>query len=485
MTKSSDNAVSKELFIDLSKETRQGNQEGLLGMVFHPKFVENRRYFLKMHRPRDGKRVVMDVLERRAANDGKHDLGAAPRTILSQEMPDISHNGGHLAFGPDGFLYIAFGDGGPQYDPHGYSQSLESWLGKFLRIDVDRPSGALPYSIPADNPFLNDSKACPEIWALGFREPWRFSFDRKTGDLWVGDVGQHKFEEVSIVRRGENHGWNVYEGFAPFSEQYRRADAEYVPPLLSYSHRHGVSVTGGYVYRGKKAPAMQDWYIFSDYESRRIWALAQKDGAVTELVEITVSPSKIASFAEDEAGEIYAAGHFPSAIYHVDLSETDPAPVAVRALAAVSDRHPVFWRMTTEEPASGWASPEFDDTGWSGGPGGFGSGNVAGAFARTRWKTPRVWLRSKFEVKAADASLAPTARLRLRVFHTGNAKLYVNGVEAATVEGKTNAYRDYAVTPAAARTIRAGTNVLAVYAAQGLTENYIDAGLIICSPLPE
>ena len=144
------------------------------------------------------------------------------------------------------------GDTGPQNDPRGHGQDLSTLLGKMSRIDVDRAEVDRPYAIPPDNPFRDTPDARPEIWALGFREPWRFSFDPPTGDLWVGDVGQGLYEEVTIARRGENHGWNVFEGFRPFSDRYARSDARYVPPVFAYHHRVGVSVTGGFVYRGKK-----------------------------------------------------------------------------------------------------------------------------------------------------------------------------------------------------------------------------------------
>jgi glucose/arabinose dehydrogenase len=193
-----------------------------------------------------------------------------------------------------------------------------------LRIDVDRRADGRPYAIPPDNPFLTahkrDSSILPETWAIGLREPWRFSFDAKTGELWVGDVGQDKFEEVCRVRAGENHGWNVYEGYEPFSDEYRRAGEKFSFPVFAYPHSFGVSVTGGYVYRGKRAPSFEGVYIFGDYETRRLWGLKEVNRrlAVRELGE---SPEHLASFGVDEDGEIYVVG-YEGTIYELDFSES-------------------------------------------------------------------------------------------------------------------------------------------------------------------
>jgi glucose/arabinose dehydrogenase len=175
-------------------------------------------------------------------------------------------------------LYVAFGDGGPQRDLPGHSQNPRTFLGSMLRIDVDDFDHNRPYAIPADNPYLEaarqDPMIRPETWAIGFREPWRFSFDT-TGELYVGDVGQEKYEELAIVRRGENHGWNVREGFAPFSDEYRRAGEAYTDPVFAYEHGLGFSITGGYVYRGNANPSFIGVYIFGDYNTRRVWGLRQ------------------------------------------------------------------------------------------------------------------------------------------------------------------------------------------------------------------
>jgi glucose/arabinose dehydrogenase len=314
----------KELFADLSAETYISANQGLLFIAFHPDYASNRRYFLK-HEIEEGGEVKSIIVERRASSDGLRDSGEKSRRLLETFQPAFNHNGGCLAFGPDGMLYTAFGDGGPQLDPHGYSQNPRDFLGSMLRIDVDQTDTGRAYAIPKDNPFLDafarDPAIRPETWAIGFREPWRFSFDAKTGELYVGDVGQDKFEEVSLVRRGENHGWNVREAFAPFSDEYRRSGETYTDPILAYEHGLGFSVTGGYVYRGKLNASFNGVYIFGDYSTRRVWGLRQQDGVVTKVMEIGTAPASIVSFGVDQANEIYLVTYMGT-IFHVDLLGT-------------------------------------------------------------------------------------------------------------------------------------------------------------------
>ena len=244
----------KELFADLGDEIHFGGDQGLTAIAFHPEFKSNRRYFLE-HEVREEGTVMTTIVERKATPDGLRDSGQRSIRLIEVEQPAANHNGGCIGFGPDGMLYAGFGDGGPQKDPNGYAQSKESLLGSFLRIDVDHQENGKPYAIPRDNPFVtlqaSNPDIRPEIWATGFREPWRFSFDPLTGELWVGDVGQSKYEEVLLVHGGENHGWNVREGFSPFSKEYSREGEHYADPLFAYEHGLGFSVTGGYVYRAR------------------------------------------------------------------------------------------------------------------------------------------------------------------------------------------------------------------------------------------
>ena len=236
----------KTLFVDLSKEVHQGPDMGLMGLAFHPRFPEVRKYYLDHHVLDEGKKFYSVVIEREVAADLRHDAGTPSRRLIELHQPSTVHTGGMLRFGPeDGFLYIGTGDGGPQTDPFGNAQNLGHLAGAILRIDVDRKDAGLEYAIPPSNPFVEHPGARGEIFARGFRQVWRFSFDRPTGEIWVGDVGQVTFEEVTVVREpGENHGWNVYEGFRPFSDRYRepegrvrRAHRFASPPSRSLGHR--------------------------------------------------------------------------------------------------------------------------------------------------------------------------------------------------------------------------------------------------------
>ena len=471
----------KELFVDLHAETRHGYIEGLLGLALHPDFARNRRYFVALHDPARDK-VAVNVWERRAAADGRADAGTPPRKLLTVDMPHVNHNGCCLEFGPDGKLYVGFGDGGPQEDPDGHSQNLGSLLGKILRLDVGDGTGDKSYTSPADNPFAARAGARPEVWALGFREPWRFSFDRRTGDLWVGDVGQNRFEEVAVVRAGENHGWNVVEGFAAFSDRHRRAGEKYVPPILSYDHRHGVSVTGGYVYRGTKAPALAGTYIFGDYETRRIWGLTHKDRKLTGLVELGRSPSRIAAFGEDADGELLLVGHDPHAVYRLDLSGVDSTPVLTQELVATSEAAGLPWRHTLAAPPAGWEAADFDDRGWATSPGGFGTRGTPGAVVRTEWRTADIWLRREFTLSAADVAGLETGAVALRLHHDEDAEIFLNGVSAARPRGWTGGYTELPAEPAAVRALRPGRNVIAVHCHQVSGGQYIDVGLVRYRP---
>ncbi|MBP88827.1 MAG: glucose dehydrogenase [Planctomycetaceae bacterium] len=290
-------------------------------LAFHPKFLENRKYYLNYHVREEG--VFSPVIvERRATEDLSRDVGGASKRLLKIKQTTDLHWGGMLAFGPDGYLYIGAGDGGPQEDPDGHGQDMRIFLGKILRIDVDHASGDKPYAIPDTNPFKDAGpNVRPEIWAYGFRMPWRFSWDRKTKDLWVGEIGQNLFEEVSMPRIGENHGWNVYEGFTPFSNQYRREGEKFAPPLFSYRRKHGVSVTGGHVYRGKRSPSYVGAYIFSDFESKRIFALTQANRELVKVRQIGTCPEKPASFGIDHQGELFIVG-YEGTIYRVVLDHS-------------------------------------------------------------------------------------------------------------------------------------------------------------------
>ena len=306
----------KTLFLELEKAAP--NEGRLSCLAPHPNFRMNRKYYL-FDRPTINGKIVVTIVEREATQDGLQDSGQSPRTILEVPQTTGNHYGGWMEFGPDGYLYIGMGDSGPQEDPNGNAQNPQLFLGKILRIDVDHEESGKGYSVPSDNPFVNDREMLPEVWALGFRAPWRFCIDRISGDLWVGDVGQDRYEEVTIVRRGENHGWNVYEGFEPFSNRFRRKDQNYTAPVFAYGRKYGPSVTGGFVYRADPKSTFYGKYIFGDYESRRIFALTHQDRKLMKVRQIGLSPQRIVSFAQDESGDIYVVG-YEGLLYRIDFS---------------------------------------------------------------------------------------------------------------------------------------------------------------------
>jgi glucose/arabinose dehydrogenase len=311
-----DGALLDVPFLDLRDLVRSGGERGLLGLAFHPDYAVNGRLFVH-YTDRDGTSVVAEAL---VSDDPDHADPTSLRTLLTQPQPFANHNGGQLAFGPDGFLYIALGDGGGGGDPVGAGQDLSTLLGKILRIDVD--SGT-PYDVPADNPFVGVDGARPEIWAYGLRNPWRFSFDRESGDLFIADVGQNRFEEVNHQPAdsagGENYGWNVLEAdscFAPATDCDRTGTTA---PVVAYSHGSGWgrSITGGYLYRGAALPELVGSYLFGDYGSRRVFAAVPDSAGGWEASPLLAAGFTISTFGEDEAGELYLADHQGGALYRL------------------------------------------------------------------------------------------------------------------------------------------------------------------------
>ncbi len=328
-----------EIFLDIrARVSRDRNEEGLLGLAFAPSFGENGRFYV-YYSAAAPRRSVLSRFE--VGGGGQGDAGSEA-VILEVDQPYSNHNGGMIAFGPDGMLYVALGDGGSGGDPLGNGQSLGTLLGSILRIDVGQ--GA-PYVTPADNPFVGRPEARGEIWAYGLRNPWRFSFDTETGELWTGDVGQDAVEEVNIVRRGANYGWNVMEG----SSCFRAASCEaggMEAPVAEYDHRLGCSVTGGYVYRGERLLELQGVYLYADFCTGFIWGLRHNDGQVTEQGQIAEAPFQIASFGEDEAGEVYILG-FDGGVYTFapPPGQAPPTPT------------PTLMPAPTSAPTSGQALP--------------------------------------------------------------------------------------------------------------------------------
>jgi glucose/arabinose dehydrogenase len=295
-----------ELALDWRARTRrEGNEEGLLGLALDPRFAENRFVYLYYTAAGGARRSVIARFTAMGSGTELRLDPASEQVILEVPQPYSNHNGGALAFGPDGMLYIALGDGGGQGDPHGNGQNPGTLLGSILRLDVRE----LPYRIPSNNPFAQRPDARGEIWAYGFRNPWRFSFDRETGALWAGDVGQNSWEEVDLVRPGGNYGWNIMEGAACYRPPQGCNAEGLEPPVAVYPLRDGnCAVVGGYVYRGRAIPELRGFYLFADYCSGRVWALdadATAAGERAEAVLLLESGLPIASFAEDAEGELY------------------------------------------------------------------------------------------------------------------------------------------------------------------------------------
>ncbi|WP_027481779.1 PQQ-dependent sugar dehydrogenase [Deinococcus pimensis] len=298
-----DGRLQPGAFLDLSGLTRAGGERGLLGLAFDPKFRQNGRLFVN-YTDRDGNTVIARYTAKGDAADPR-----SATVLLRAEQPYANHNGGQLAFGPDGYLYVGLGDGGSGGDPQNNGQNLGTFLGKVLRVDVSGEK----YAVPRDNPFVNREGARPEIWAYGLRNPWRFSFDRRTGDLLIADVGQNRFEEVNFQpkasRGGENYGWRLKEGDECFDPSSNCARGTLVDPVVTYGRSEGQSITGGYVYRGKALPDLVGRYVYGDFASGRVWAASRASNGRWTTRELLDTNDQISTFGEDEAGELYVADY--------------------------------------------------------------------------------------------------------------------------------------------------------------------------------
>jgi glucose/arabinose dehydrogenase len=287
-------------FIDNRARVTAGGEKGLLGIAFHPDYATNHRFFLSYTRTVSGQlqSVVAEYLT--SAGD-PNSADTAERIVLTVDQPFDNHNGGQIQFGPDGYLYMGLGDGGGGGDPLGSGQDMTSLLSKMLRIDVDSTQ---PYAVPTDNPFVGQAGIRPEIWASGFRNPWRFSFDRTTGRLFVADVGQNSFEEVNLVVKGGNYGWNIMEGLHCFEPPNACPTSGLELPIVEYGHGEGASVTSGFVYRGALMSELRGHYIFGDFISGRIWALEETSPGVWTRTLLLDTDLNISCFGLDREGEL-------------------------------------------------------------------------------------------------------------------------------------------------------------------------------------
>jgi glucose/arabinose dehydrogenase len=314
--------------LDLSAAISAGGERGLLGIAFHPRFKENGLLYLNYTAKRPNLMSFISEFRFKGATIDPQ----SERVLLTYDQPWGNHNGGQLAFGPDGYLYIGVGDGGSANDPQNNGQTLSTLLGSILRIDVDHKSDGQEYAIPADNPFINKANARPEIWAYGLRNPWRFSFDRQTGELYAADVGQDEVEEIDIIEKGRNYGWRVMEGPQCTPGVSRNCDKKgYTLPIHSYTHDTGRSITGGYVYRGEAFPQLCGTYLYGDFVNQAIWGLRYQDGKVVQHKSLYDPKSLwrlaldyfrddgllISTFGEDEAGELYVAAYQSGTIYRI------------------------------------------------------------------------------------------------------------------------------------------------------------------------
>lgn len=311
----SPDADEANVFLDLgSRIDTSYVEKGLLGLAFHPSFKDNGYFFVNYTR-KDS-----TVIARYSVKPGNPEAGdfSSEEILMTFYQPFKNHKGGQLDFGPDGFLYIAAGDGGSAGDPHNNAQNLRTFLGKILRIDVDGRSALKPYAIPEDNPFAGNKEGfLEEIYAYGLRNPWRFSFDGESGRLWAGDVGQDTREEIDIIEKGRNYGWRVMEGNLEFKPSPSVREEDLTPPVWDYGRSEGGCVIGGYVYHGSSLTGLRGWYIYGDYNSGRIWALRLDENNKPSNRELADTDLELSSFGNDGSGELYILD-FRGKIYRLE-----------------------------------------------------------------------------------------------------------------------------------------------------------------------
>ncbi len=294
-------------FLDIEHKVSSEGEMGLLGLAFHPNFKQNGYFYVNYTKRKPLETIIARY---KVASFAATKVDTSSETILLKiSQPYDNHNGGKIAFGPDGFLYIALGDGGAWGDQHNYAQNRSSLLGKILRIDIDKTEKG-NYGIPADNPYVGNKEGFKEeIYAYGLRNPWRFSFDRKTGQLWVGDVGQKEFEEIDIITKGGNYGWRLKEAKRCYNPNKDCDNGNLIDPIHQYPRSEGISITGGFVYRGATLPSLRGKYIYADYGTGKVWALSFDGSKMTNNQVLSNEGGSVSAFGEDANGELYLLDH--------------------------------------------------------------------------------------------------------------------------------------------------------------------------------
>jgi glucose/arabinose dehydrogenase len=304
-----DAGTKSKLFLDIQDRVKYNprqNEEGFLGLTFHPKYKDNGEFFVFYTPKAENLTNYISRFRVRKDDPNKADP-ASEEIILKITKHNWNHDGGTILFGPDGYLYFTHGDGGGANDIPGNGQNRKTFLGKVCRIDVDHKDPGLNYAVPKDNPFVGKDDYRPEIWAYGVRNLWRMAFDKKTGQLWAGEVGQNLFEEINIITKGGNYGWNLRESYHPFGAKGVGPRADLIEPIWEYHHNVGKSITGGGVYRGKEFPELDGHFLYADYVTGKIWALKYDESAKRVVANhpIKDQAKAIMSFGEDEKGEMY------------------------------------------------------------------------------------------------------------------------------------------------------------------------------------
>jgi glucose/arabinose dehydrogenase len=300
-------------FLNITSKVNSGGEMGLLGLAFHPQFPQNHLFYV--HYDRMSGAQIQSVIAEYHVSSGDPNVADpnSERILLTVDQPFTNHKGGQIVFGPDGFLYIGFGDGGSGGDPMGNGQDVQTMLGKMLRIDVNSMSAGKQYAIPATNPFAGGG-GLPEIWAYGLRNPWRFSFERGGTRLFVGDVGQDQFEEVDILESGKNYGWNVMEGMHCFNPASGCNMVGLTMPIAEYAHSEGEAVVGGFIYKGAAISSLAGTYVFGDYISGTMWELAESPPGTWTRTKLLSTGRNLSSFGQDTSGELYVVDYSGSVL---------------------------------------------------------------------------------------------------------------------------------------------------------------------------